>query len=153
MEKIVEIDVNSYDDLFERYNRKKISRDLIGYLITNTPKLRKDDKLKIVINNNMKENISCSELIKRELDAETVRVEVQYKHNNFRQLRLLILGVITLIIASFVGIEILNEVVVIGAWVLIWEMVEIEMDDDVSNRKKKNILKRLVASDFEEIKK
>ena len=140
MEKIVEIDVNSYDDLFERYNRKKISRDLIGYLITNTPKLRKDDKLKIVINNNMKENISCSELIKRELDAETVRVEAQYKHN-------------TLIIASFVGIEILNEVVVIGAWVLIWEMVEIEMDDDVSNRKKKNILKRLVASDFEEIKK
>ena len=36
MKKIIEIDLNSKEDLLERYNNKRISKDLVEYLINET---------------------------------------------------------------------------------------------------------------------
>ena len=44
--------------------------------------------------------------------------------------------------------DVLKEVVIIGAWVLLWDAVEMEIVDDLVNRKKKKILKRLLSSEF-----
>ena len=41
-----------------------------------------------------------------------------------------------------------KEVVIIGAWVLLWDAVEMELVDDISNRKKKNTLKKILSSEF-----
>lgn len=153
MEKIVEVDIESIDDLFERYNRKKISKELIRYLIEVTPILKKGDTLKVVINNKLKENISCSELIKQGLDAETASNEYKFIHTNRKQLLFFVLGVMALGVSAIVDIEILKEIILIGAWVLLWDMVELEIDDDITNRRKKMILRQLLMSDFEEIRK
>lgn len=153
MRKIVEVDIDKYEDLVEPYNKKKISRELVNYLIGATPKLKKADSLKVVIHNNMKNNISCAEFIKKGLDAEITKSDYSFMNTNRRQIFLFVLGVLILILAYVVNVEIIKEIILIGAWVLLWEMVELEIDDDISNRKKKLILKRLVASEFEEIKK
>ena len=67
---------------------------------------------------------------------------------NMKQIWFLILGVIALLVASIVDWEILKEIVIIGAWVLLWDVVEMEIVDDINNRKKKRILKKILSSEF-----
>lgn len=153
MEKILEIDINDKEDLFEKYNEKKISKELIKYIIDNTPKFKKDDKIKVIINNNLKDKMFVSELIKKELDSEVARNEYKFTYNNRKQIVYFILGVSALVLSTFINIEILEEIIVIGAWVVLWNMVELEIDDDINYIKKKRILKKILNSEFEEIRK
>lgn len=153
MEKIIEVDIDNVDDLFEMYNRRKISRELIRYLVESVPKMTKNDTLKVVINNNLAEDIYCSELIKKALDTEIKSNDYKFMYSNKRQLIYFILGVLALLIATLINIEIIKEVILIGAWVLLWDMVEIEIGDDINNRKRKKKLNGLLAADFEEIRK
>ena len=69
MERVIEIDIVKEDDLFEKYNKKIISKNLINYLIEETPKLKKEDKLKVIINNEI-EKYNCKELIIEGLKRE-----------------------------------------------------------------------------------
>ena len=153
MEKILEIDINDKEDLFEKYNEKKISKELIKYIIDNTPKFKKDDKIKVIINNNLKDKMFVSELIKKELDSEVARNEYKFTYNNRKQIVYFISGVAALVLSTFINIEILEEIILIGAWVVLWNMVELEIDDDINYIKKKRILKKILNSEFEEIRK
>ena len=153
MEKILEIDINDKEDLFEKYNEKKISKELIKYIIDNTPKFKKNDKMKVIINNNLKDKMFVSELIKKELDSEVARNEYKFTYNNRKQIVYFILGVAALVLSTFINIEILEEIILIGAWVVLWNMVELEIDDDINYIKKKRILKKILNSEFEEIRK
>ncbi len=153
MEKVIVVDIDSFDDLCETYNRKKISKDLIKYLLESVPKLGKEDTLKVTINNRLKEDFKCAEMIKKALDDECEKNEHKFIYSNKRQFVYFILGVAALCLAAFIDFEIIKEIILIGAWVLLWDMVESEIVDDFSNRKKKKLLKILLASDFEEIMK
>ena len=153
MEKVIEVDIDSSDDLFDQYNKNKVSKDLIRYLLEETPDIKKGDSLKVIIRNGMKENIKCAELIKKGLDDEAKSNDYKFMYTNRKQLLFLILGVMALGLSAIVDSEIMKEIIVIGAWVLLWDMVELEIDDDITNRKKKRILKILLASEFEEIRK
>ena len=148
MEKILEIDLDSTEDLFECYNKKKVSRDLIQYMVDAIPRLKKNDTLKVVINNRIKGNVKCAELIKKAIDDACARNDFRFHLTNMKQIWFLILGVIALLVASIVDWEILKEIVIIGAWVLLWDAVEIEIVDDIINRKKKKALEKLLSSEF-----
>lgn len=151
MEKVLEIDLEKEEDFFECYNKKKVSRELIQYMVDSVPRLTKDDTLKVIINNKIKGNIKCSELIKQALDEACAKNDFRFHISNMRQIWFLLIGILALVIASLIQIEILKEVVIIGAWVLLWDAVEIEIIDDISNRKKKRILKKILSSEFVEI--
>lgn len=148
MEKILEIDLDSTEDLFECYNKKKVSRNLIQYMVDAMPRLKKNDTLKVVINNRIKGNVKCAELIKKAIDDACARNDFRFHLTNMKQIWFLILGVIALLVASIVDWEILKEIVIIGAWVLLWDVVEMEIVDDINNRKKKRILKKILSSEF-----
>lgn len=148
MEKILEIDLDSTEDLFECYNKKKVSRDLIQYMVDAMPRLKKNDTLKVVVNNRIKGNVKCAELIKKAIDDACARNDFRFHLTNMKQIWFLILGVIALLVASIVDWEILKEIVIIGAWVLLWDVVEMEIVDDINNRKKKRILKKILSSEF-----
>lgn len=65
MEKIIEIDLHDKYDLVEKYNENKISNELIKYIIKEAIPIRKNEKIKIVINvkcNNI--NRDCKEFLK-----------------------------------------------------------------------------------------
>ena len=150
MEKILEIDLDKKEDLFDCYNKKKVSKDLIQYILDSTPKLKKGDTLKVVINNGIKGNIKCAELIKKALDESFIKNEYKSHTNNVKQLSFLIMGVIALCLSSIIKFDVLKEVVIIGAWVLLWDAVEIEIVDDIINKKKKIAIKKLLSSEFVE---
>lgn len=150
MEKILEIDLDKKEDLFDCYNKKKVSKELIQYILDSTPKLKKGDTLKVVINNGIKGNIKCAELIKKALDDSFIKNEYKSHTNNVKQLSFLIMGVIALCLSSIIKFEVLKEVVIIGAWVLLWDAVEIEIVDDIVNKKKKIAIQKLLSSEFVE---
>ena len=150
LEKILEIDLDSTEDLFECYNKKKVSKDLIQYMVDAMPRLKKNDTLKVVINNRIKGNVKCAELIKKAIDDACARNDFRFHLTNMKQIWFLILGVIALLVASVIDGEILKEIVIIGAWVLLWDVVEMEVVDDINNRKKKRILKKILSSEFVE---
>lgn len=150
MEKIIEIDLLETDDFFETYNRKKVSRELINYLISEGQSLKKEDKVKIVVNDLMNEDIDCVKLIKKGLRQE---YEVCYqRHQNIciKQLIYLICGVDILFLSTLIDSAIFREVVVIFGWVLLWSMFELEIFSDVDSKKRRNVLKKLLDSEFEE---
>ena len=43
---------------------------------------------------------------------------------------------------------IFKEIILIGGWVLIWEMIELEIFSDVKEKRKRIILKKILNSEF-----
>ena len=150
MERILEIDIDKKECLFCVYNKKKVSKELIRYIIESFPKMKKNDTLKVVINNRIGNNIRCSELIKKGLDETLAMNDWNFHKSNIKQISFLSLGIVALIVASVIKIDILKEIVIIGAWVLLWNVVEMELVDDILNRKRKKTLEKILSSDFVE---
>ncbi len=148
MEKVIEVDILETYDLFERHNRKKVSKPLINYIIEETPEFRKDDNLKIIINNKLCENVDCKKLIKQSLKNEYEKSYKKHLHISAIQLIYLIIGVIILFISTLIKGEVFREVVLICGWVLIWAMAELEIFSDMEGRKKRRTLKKLINSEI-----
>ena len=148
--KVIEIDITNKEDLYEKYNKKVVSKDLINYMIESIPHFNKSDKLKIVINNSTSEKINCTKLIKDGLNNEYNKSLLKYHKTNIVQLIYLIIGIIALILSTLVNVTIFKEIILIGAWVLIWEMIELELFSDTQEKKKRIIIKKLLDSEFEE---
>ena len=49
------------------------------------------------------------------------------------------------------GKKIINEIILIGSWVPIWEAIELELLTDTYEKRKQKILKRLMKCEIEEV--
>lgn len=145
MEKVIEIDLLNKKDTFEKYDKNIISKDLVNYLINTTPKLKKNDSLKLIINNEIKID-NCIELITKRLEHEYSKTSLKHELNNYTQFFYLIIGVTILYLSSLVDIKIVEEFILIIGWVFIWDLVETEIVTDMNNRKRRRIIKWLLNS-------
>lgn len=152
MEKILQIDLMDKHDLIEKYNKNITSKELIKYMIESTPCFSRRDTIKIVINNGIKDLHECTSFIIEGLKNEYDDNIFKYYRNNLMQVGLLIAGIIAIFISTLVDVMIIKELVLIGGWVLIWEMVESEIFEDINNRKKIRILRKLLNSEIVENK-
>lgn len=146
VERVIEVDLKTKEDLFERYNHKKVSRDLISWLIDTALSYDKNDEIRIVINNALGDDINCSDLIIEGLKFEYERSLKNNARTNVKQVIYLIAGVLALVCSHLMIDEVFQEVISIGGWVLLWEMVELEIFTDVNGRKKRKILKKLLSN-------
>ena len=108
MEKIIEIDLHDKYDLVEKYNENKISNELIKYIIKEAIPIRKNEKIKIVINvkcNNI--NRDCKEFLKEGLIEEYNKSIQEHKITDIKQICLLILGIIFLFLSSNINNEVI----------------------------------------------
>jgi len=153
MEKIIEIDVSCKEDLFEKYNKKEVSRELINYLMESTLPLLNQDPIKLIINNGINEKIDITELIKEGLQKEYRKNLHKYFHNNVQQVIFLIIGVILLFIYTLIEGTVLKEIILISGWMFIWVLLETEIYADTKSKMKRKIIEKLLNSEIEEIKK
>ena len=149
MEKIVEIDLVSEEDLFERYNKNIVSEDLINYIVRKTINIESEYKIKLIINNET-ENKNVVSLIKDGLLKEYERCKIEYVRNNIVQLVYLVIGIIILIFSNIITEAVFKEIILIGGWLFIWTMAEMELFQDNSNRRRRKILKKLLVSEIVE---
>lgn len=151
--KIFEIDINDENDLFEKYNKKIVSHELIDYIVDTVYTIDLKEPIKIVINNNISTNQECVPAIIEGLKKEYNKTVLEYKHNNNIQLIYFIVGILTILASALIKNIILSEISLIGAWVLIWSMIEIEIFADMKIKRKRKILKKIIESDIKENKK
>ena len=96
----------------------------------------------------MNEKINCTKLMKEGLKRG---YNICYRRRQtimLKQLIYLVVGAIILFLSTLINSETLKEIVLIFGWVLVWTMVELEMFNDVDNKKKCKILKKLLNSEF-----
>lgn len=147
MKKIIEIDLNSKEDLLERYNNKRISKDLVEYLINETNFVSKKDSVVIQINNNIKADIDIAKYLINGLKDEYESTIRSHLKNNVIQIVLFFLGIFFLFLSTQINSsDIWKEILLIGGWVPIWEMIDLELFNDFRGRKRKRILQKLMDS-------
>ena len=148
MEKIIKIDLINESDIIEKYDSDKISNDLLEYLIKKCEFVRKDDKVKIIINNKCKTKIKYKEMLSEAFKEEYTNTLKSHVKNNILQILLLILGVFFIFMSFRITNEIWKEIFLIGGWVPIWEMIDLELFSDVRGRRRKQILLKLIDSEI-----
>ena len=150
MEKIIEVDILDKCDLLEKYNHKKVSRDLINYIIEEAFLVDRKDKMKIVINNHLLD-FKCSDFITTGLKDEYNRCLKKHLQDNLLEIIYLIIGIAILFIWTLVKDVVFSEVILIAGWVLVWATVELEIFSDVASRKKKRVIKKLLGCQIIEV--
>ena len=150
MSKEIKIDIVNRNDLLEKYDENKISRDVIEYLIKESMLVNKQEKIEIIINKDKSIlTEDCNDLIKKGLKDEYKRsIEIQHD-NNIKQIYFLILGIILLFLSTQIQENgIWKEILLISGWVPIWEMVKIELFPDVQGRIRRRFIKKLLKSNI-----
>lgn len=151
MERIIELDILEQDDLLEKYNRKKLSRKLVNYIIGSIPYIGKNDTIKLVINSRI-DNIECIPVIVEGLKHEYEKSMKRHFYNNIIQIIYLIVGIIMIFLSTIIEGTILKEIFLIGGWVFIWEFIEIEIFTDTKGLSKRRLLKKILNSQMIENK-
>lgn len=155
MEELIQININNKYDLIDKYNYEKISDELLKYIIKKTSVIKKNKKIKIIINKKINIEQDSVELVKKGLEEEYIKSIEETHINNIKQLIFLSIGAIFVFIATRIQNRgMWREILLITGWVPIWEMVEIELFPDVYGRRKRKVIKKLLNSEIiEKIKK
>lgn len=147
MKRIIEVDLIDEESLFEKFNKRQVSNELIDYIIKEVGILKQSDVITIIVNNYL--SISDTKnLIKNKINDEYNKTILKYQHNIYIQLIYLIIGILSLVLSSIVKDNIFKELILIGGWVLIWSMIEIEIFSDTELKRKRKILKQLLNSEI-----
>ncbi len=147
MDNIIEIAITDENDLYEKYNKKYVSSSLINYILEETKNINNNGKIKIIISSTLKESIDYESLIKEGLEKEYKINLRRYNRNKYLKLFYLALGIIFLILSFLLkNTVIFSEILLIGGWVLIWEVIELQIFTDFEDNIKRKILKKLISS-------
>lgn len=145
-----EIDIVLEEDFYEKFNREKVSRDLIHYLMEVVDPFDRNERVKIILDNQLKSE-KCISMIRDGIKEEYQKCLREKSHNNKIQLVYCLLGFVMLFLSFYVTHDsIFKEIFLISGWVLIWDMIEIEMFSDSQNRRARRVLKKLYHSQIVE---
>ena len=143
MEKVIDVDIMDLDDFFSKYNKELVSLDLIKFILDNCKEVDED----IVIVLNKKIDKPLEDILRNSLKTEYNLMIKEHFNNNKMQVIYFLVGIIMLVISRILNDRaLLEELFLIGGWVLIWQTVEIEFFRDIDNKRKRKLLKKLINS-------
>ena len=152
MEEII-VDIKKENHLINKYNKKKVSHELIEYIMKQAKLVKWNKDIKLVINKNSDIKQESINLIKNGLEEEFTRSIERKDKNNIKQFFYFILGTIIIFISTLIPeIGPWKEVVLITGWVLIWEMIEVELFPDAYGRRNRRVIRKLLKSEMIENK-
>ena len=147
MEKIIEIDINNQNDLIHKYNNKKMSSEIIDYIIQEAMKIKKNEKIKIVINNKCNVEKDITKMINDGLKEEYNKSKKEHRDNNIKQIIFLLLGIIFIFLSTTIEDGVIwKEILLITGWVPIWEMIDVELFSDAEGIRKRRVINKLLQS-------
>ncbi len=145
MNNIIEVDIENKEDLVEKYNKDVVSRDLIKYIIDKSLKVDYDAKIEILINNKTK--LDAKNLIQEGFKMEYKKLSNEKIRGNIIQVIYFFIGLFFLVMSRLLEeTSIFDEIFLIGGWVFIWEVVELELFHDFKNGIRRKKLKQLMKS-------
>ncbi len=143
MEKVIDVDIMDLDDFFSKYNKELVSFDLIKFILDNCKEV--DGDITIVLNKKIDKPLE--DILINSLKTEYNLMLKEHFNNNKMQVIYFLVGIIMLVISRILNDRVLlEELFLIGGWVLIWQTVEIEFFRDIDNKRKRKLLKKLINS-------
>lgn len=143
MERIINIDIQDGYDLVEDYDKTKVCRKLIEYIIEEASEGSSRDTFKIVVDKKNNFEHDSTKLIRDGLEREYRKAKKAHSQENRKQLLDLIVGLTLLYISTVINIELLEEILMIGSWVTMWDAVELELFQELPERAEIKLLKKL----------
>lgn len=148
MEKEIKIDLLDENDITEKYNDDKIAKDLLEYLIKEARFVKKREKIKIIVNNKCQTKLNYQEILHNSFKEEYIHNLKEHLRNNILQVIFLLVGLFFIFLSFKVDNQIWKEIFLIGGWVPIWEMVDLELFSDIRGIRRKKILLKLSQSEI-----
>lgn len=129
MNNVIEIDLDSRDEYVNEYNDDRISDRMQKYILDFPIDMKQDVVLKLNFNYKVKadEINSIENMIKLSFSSSLSRTENEIKKLNYRDLILLLLGILFLIIYCYldeIKVFLFAEFFLIIGWVAFWEVAE-----------------------------
>lgn len=147
----IDIYIHSKKDLTETYDEKVVSSSLIQYILQRAIYIKRKESIRLIlhVSNDTK---GCTKQIQKGLEEEYRTNLQQHYIINIKQFLLLIIGLGMLFISTLIqNNEILEEIILIGGWVPIWEAIELELLTDTKDRRIRKLLKKLLKSEMIEM--
>ena len=136
MEKVITVDIADKNDLVEKYDRSIVSADLIKFILTQAFKIIVKDKCHL--------DHDVSNLIRSGIKIEYDNAVYEHTRNNNRQILSVIIGVILIVISTIIKDPVLAEIFAVGAWVAMWDAIELALYSEYKERRKMNRLRKLL---------
>lgn len=144
MEKIITIDIADKNDLVEKYDRSIVNTDLIKFILTQAEQASHKDNFKIVVKDKCHLDHDVSNLIRAGIKIEYDNAVYEHTRNNNRQILSVIIGVILIVISTLLKDPVLAEIFAVGAWVAMWDAIELALYSEYKERRKMNRLRKLL---------
>ena len=142
------IKIKSESDFYEKYS-DDVSLNLINYIIDNIRHI--EDDIKLVIDTKLDiKNIEGR--LKEGFSNYYKRQSIIDKFYDNKQFLYIMVGILLLIISTFIDYEVPKEIIIIAGWVSISEVIDIALNIDVNIRIKRKLLKKLLRSEIEVIR-
>lgn len=148
MEKVIRIDLFNESDLTNKYNDSIVSKDLINYIFEQAKFINNKDSIKVIIIKNFDKDVDIIKLIKESLNEEYLSTLKKTYLNDIKQILFLLFGIVCLFLSTIIHNSIIKEIILIGGWVLIWEMLDSQLFSDTQLKRNKVVLKKLLNAEF-----
>ena len=144
MEKVITVDIADKNDLVEKYDRSIVSDDLIKFILTQAEQASIRDTFKIIVKDKCHLDHDVSNLIRSGIKIEYDNAVYEHTRNNNRQILSVIIGVILIVISTIIKDPVLAEIFAVGAWVAMWDAIELALYSEYKERRKMNRLRKLL---------
>ena len=144
MEKVITVDIADKNDLVEKNDRSIVSADLIKFILTQAEQASIRDTFKIIVKDKCHLDHDVSNLIRSGIKIEYDNAVYEHTRNNNRQILSVIIGVILIVISTIIKDPVLAEIFAVGAWVAMWDAIELALYSEYKERRKMNRLRKLL---------
>ncbi len=144
IEKVITVDIADKNDLVEKYDRSIVSADLIRFILAQAELASHKDTFKIIVKDKCHLDHDVSNLIRSGIKIEYDNAVYEHTRNNNRQILSVIIGVILIVISTIIKDPVLAEIFAVGAWVAMWDAIELALYSEYKERRKMNRLRKLL---------
>lgn len=141
MKHIIEININDYQDVIEKFDNDKLSSELASFIYGQCMALPFNDIIEINIKTTcnlskiQKDNIV--DMIHSYFGLEVKKDLILLKHQNTRYFLLFLIGILLIAISNldfFKNVIVISELYLIAGWVAIWEVIYKLLFEDTKKR-------------------
>ena len=144
MEKVITVDIADKNDLVEKYDRSIVSADFIRFILAQAELASHKDTFKIIVKDKCHLDHDVSNLIRSGIKIEYDNAVYEHTRNNNRQILSVIIGVVLIVISTLIKDAVLAEIFAVGAWVAMWDAIELALYSEYKERRKMNRLRKLL---------
>jgi len=145
---IIEINVKNYEDVIEKFDNNKLSRELADFIYNQYTALSVSKSVELNINSNLtqEQENNLADMIHRHFGLETQKSILTFRYKTKYQILLFLIGIFLIALSNIPFISNLStvhEILLIFGWVAVWELIYDIMFVDVKENIKRKRFKKL----------